>query len=394
MAYGSISMKKVFISSVMKGFADERKAAKSAVESLDMQPIMAEHFSAKPYSPRTACVEGVKNSDIYLGILGAGYGSVANSGLSVTEEEFNMARQCGIPILWFVMNCAREPQQEEFYKRISAYEEGYYVNFFNSTTDLVTKITKTLHDIVSKAQTGSLNPASAAKLAAKYIEALKPDTDVDASIGAIIFPGNQSEAYITAIDLGKTEIIDKFLQPALFGSAAIFSPELGTKKVIAREHLSFAQYGRHDALINSIEFHPDGALAWRSVPASERNEGFFTLYSYVIDQDEVSRKLVKFISYSDLFYSKLLNNPYISSFYLTAVMYNLQDKKLGRITSKLRSSISLGFKSMEDPLIIPQKPMKVARTELRNPTTLGHNLMGLIMRAFKTEGLYYSEKSD
>ncbi len=61
---------KVFVSSVMEGFAEERKTARSAVESLSMEPVMAEDFSAKPFSPQEACLEGVRTSDIYVGILG------------------------------------------------------------------------------------------------------------------------------------------------------------------------------------------------------------------------------------------------------------------------------------------------------------------------------------
>ncbi|WP_223813491.1 DUF4062 domain-containing protein [Pseudomonas caricapapayae] len=41
---------KVFISSVVKGFEHFRAAVKDAVETLDMKPIMSEHFGARTYS--------------------------------------------------------------------------------------------------------------------------------------------------------------------------------------------------------------------------------------------------------------------------------------------------------------------------------------------------------
>ena len=135
-------MKKVFISSVIEGFSDERDAVKSAIESLDMLPVMAENFAAKPYSPQLACLEGINQSDIYVGILGPKYGSINTSSISATEEEFNEASKRGIPILWFVKTCKREPRQEAFYKKISSYSEGYFLNFFDSPTDLIAKVTK------------------------------------------------------------------------------------------------------------------------------------------------------------------------------------------------------------------------------------------------------------
>ena len=76
---------KVFISSVITGFEAQRAAARSAVESLRLQPIMAERdFGAKPYTSQEACLDGVRQCDIYLGIFGTRYGFVTASGKSVS----------------------------------------------------------------------------------------------------------------------------------------------------------------------------------------------------------------------------------------------------------------------------------------------------------------------
>jgi hypothetical protein len=130
-----VSMKNVFISSVMKGFSAERQAARKAVESLRMTPVIAEKFGAKPHSSQLACLEGVRASDIYVLILGAKYGFVAQSGLSATEEEYNEARRRGLPVLVFVQNIEREPKQQEFFDRIGGYESGYFPAFFDEPND-------------------------------------------------------------------------------------------------------------------------------------------------------------------------------------------------------------------------------------------------------------------
>lgn len=44
------ALMKVFISSVVRGFEQFRAAAKDAVETLDMKPVMSEHFGARTYS--------------------------------------------------------------------------------------------------------------------------------------------------------------------------------------------------------------------------------------------------------------------------------------------------------------------------------------------------------
>ncbi|HEX6507745.1 MAG TPA: DUF4062 domain-containing protein [Chloroflexota bacterium] len=124
---------KVFISSVISGFEDERQAARSAVESLRLVPIMAEKdFGAKPYASQQACLEGVRQSDVNVGIFGKRYGFIAGSGESVTEEEFGEARRHGKNILCFVQSGDREPEQQTFLDRIGRYEEGYFFDFFHS----------------------------------------------------------------------------------------------------------------------------------------------------------------------------------------------------------------------------------------------------------------------
>ena len=96
-----MTLHRVFISSVMRDFGHVRSAAREAISSLRQQPVMAEDFGAQPVSSQTACLDGVRSSDIYVGIFGERYGYVAKSGLSATEEEFDEARKQGLPILCF-----------------------------------------------------------------------------------------------------------------------------------------------------------------------------------------------------------------------------------------------------------------------------------------------------
>ncbi len=385
-------MTKIFISSIIKGFEKERKSAKAAIQSLSMQPIMAEDFSAKPYSPKTACSEGVSNSDVYLGILGQSYGFITNSGISVTEEEFNKAREIGIPILWFIMDCERDSEQDEFVKRIKDYEEGYFISSFNSTTDLVTEITKALHECILNRKVGFVSTTYAANIINKHIKALTPHEQTDSYIAAIIVPEIQNDTYVSAIDLGKKETIEKFQQPALFGPSAILARELGTKEFVRPEGLSFVQKNQNDVVSNTIEFYPNGILTWRSIIPSESDYGPFTIYMYVIEEKKVRNKLLQFFRYADLYYSRLINAHLVSSFYFSSILYNLESKKLGNIEPRFRNGFSMGFSSMQDPLVIPQEPMKLTRSQLKETPTLADNITELIVRAFKSKDLYYSER--
>ncbi|MGI4757637.1 MAG: DUF4062 domain-containing protein [Janthinobacterium lividum] len=67
---------KVFISSLITGMEPFRAAAKDAIATLRHEPIMAEDFGARPNSPQVACLSELRQADVVVLILGAGYGAV------------------------------------------------------------------------------------------------------------------------------------------------------------------------------------------------------------------------------------------------------------------------------------------------------------------------------
>lgn len=142
--------RRVFISSVIRGFEAERRAARAAVESLRLQPVMAEDFGAQPYSPQVACLEGVRSSDVYVGVFGARYGHVGASGKSATEEEFEEARLRGTPISCFVQEGTKEPPQDAFLRRLKQYETGYLVAPFATPAVLSLAVVQSLNDQIGR----------------------------------------------------------------------------------------------------------------------------------------------------------------------------------------------------------------------------------------------------
>jgi hypothetical protein len=72
----------------MKEMADERAAAKQAIESLHLTPVLFE-LGARPYPPRDLYLAYLRQSDVFIGIYGEQYGWVApGSGLSGLEDEY------------------------------------------------------------------------------------------------------------------------------------------------------------------------------------------------------------------------------------------------------------------------------------------------------------------
>jgi hypothetical protein len=133
----------VFISSVRRGLEAERDALPGLISALGHVPSRFEDFTALPVPPRQACLAGVDAADIYLLVLGPNYGEpMPDTGLSPTEEEYNAAIRRGIPIVVLRRDGVEvEPRQEEFARRIGAYDAGRFRASFTTTADLLTKAT-------------------------------------------------------------------------------------------------------------------------------------------------------------------------------------------------------------------------------------------------------------
>ena len=116
---------RIFISSVQKELAGERRAVKSFVDS---DPLLRRFFTVflfedLPASDRRAdavYLSEVDHCDVYVGLLGNGYGFEDGEGLSPTEREFDRATTIGKPRFIFVKGAddrGRHPKMESLIRK-------------------------------------------------------------------------------------------------------------------------------------------------------------------------------------------------------------------------------------------------------------------------------------
>jgi Domain of unknown function (DUF4062) len=95
----------VFISSTFQDLRDERQAAVEGVLLAKHIPAGMELFTAGDASQLEVIKQWIKESDVYLLILGARYGSIEpESGLSYSEIEYDFAVASGMPYFALVLN--------------------------------------------------------------------------------------------------------------------------------------------------------------------------------------------------------------------------------------------------------------------------------------------------
>jgi hypothetical protein len=92
----------IFISSTFTDLVLERRAAYDAVLSLRHMPVGMEYFPAAHVPPWELIKNLIDDSDYYVLIIAARYGSVNEAGLSFTENEYDYAVKTGKPVLAFV----------------------------------------------------------------------------------------------------------------------------------------------------------------------------------------------------------------------------------------------------------------------------------------------------
>jgi hypothetical protein len=131
-----MSKPRVFLSSVMEGYGDRRRAARQAILNAACEPVLVEDGPSRDHSPRNACLDGVASSDAVVLILGARGGSRAPSGKLVVEEEYLHARKQGIPTFVFLEDAARDADATRLAEQVSGYVEGRYRKTFASLDQL------------------------------------------------------------------------------------------------------------------------------------------------------------------------------------------------------------------------------------------------------------------
>ncbi len=150
-----ITQPKIFISSTIVDLPNERKAALKAVERAGGFPVMSEFtIEAQSTDSLTACLDKVRNSDIYVLILGGRYGWQPEDKESITELEYQTAVASKLPVLVFNTIYPKEPSQKQFEAKV---ESSYFRKTVQDVFELQEEMEKSLKTEIEKKQTEFFN---------------------------------------------------------------------------------------------------------------------------------------------------------------------------------------------------------------------------------------------
>ena len=264
-------MTKVFISSVIKGFEKFRQAAKEAVETVGMIPIMSENFNARPYSPQKACIKEVQESELVVLILGERRGH-EESGVSATEAEYLAANKANIHILPFVqVDVTMEEKQKQFKQRIEHYSEGFCRAGFPTPKILKERIISSLNDWKSSPTSVNCNEIK------KKMQARCPQHPpnrggaVSGNNGGYLFPWavvafwGQPEQ---SLYLEQKDIEDEFKK--LLEINASFSGDYNSSRNQNYQSVSYPKDApRGEEKYSDVRYYSDGLILFHFTPRTE-----------------------------------------------------------------------------------------------------------------------------
>lgn len=143
---------KIFISGVQKELKAERRAVK---EFIQRNFLLMDHFEvflfedvpAKGQAAQKVYFDEVRESEVYIGILGNQYGQVSKEKVSATEKEFRAAQQAKKEILIYIKgedDKKRETGVQKLIKEIKDPKKGHSYKRFNNTDELTSLIFESL----------------------------------------------------------------------------------------------------------------------------------------------------------------------------------------------------------------------------------------------------------
>jgi hypothetical protein len=137
----------VFVSSVMTGMTDERKACAQGIAAVGAVPVLFEDFGGMDDDPEEAYLAQVASSDIYMGILGQRYGKLLKSGYSATHAEYDEAMRRGLRSSIWNWDGELDGRQRDFLEEVRVF---HTTGSYSSPDDLAQRIERRLRVLAAE----------------------------------------------------------------------------------------------------------------------------------------------------------------------------------------------------------------------------------------------------
>ncbi|HWS44337.1 MAG TPA: DUF4062 domain-containing protein [Acidimicrobiia bacterium] len=221
---------RVFVSSTLNELAEERAAARGAIERLRLTPVMFE-LGARPYPPRALYLAYLRQSHVFVGIYGEQYGWVApDMEISGLEDELIHANE--LPRLLYIKRPA--PERDPRLKELIAREAGAAsYKPFSSAAELETQLVDDLAVLMTERFRAGTVPQAAFHVPRPASEFVGREHEIVELVALITSDGKRLATLTGPGGIGKTRLAievaraaaDRFPDGAAFVSLAARRPD-------------------------------------------------------------------------------------------------------------------------------------------------------------------------
>lgn len=287
---GKIETMKVFISSLISDYGQQREAVASAARSVRCQVLRAEDFGARPDTPQQACLAAVRSSDVVVLLLGASYGAIQPSGVSATEEEWQEAVREQKPVLVFVEQIeGRDPRQQQFIDEVQQWATGRFRGTFTSSDELREKVTAELHDLEVAQAAGAADEGEMRRRAEAALPKRRNGFAGSPSLALVVVTGPHRQL-LRPTEIEEAELARAVQREAMFGANAPLSAEAATRTGVQGNRLLVAQDRAE------ITLQEDGTISVTQPAMAGRDRDWSSLPSII--EEEVQASLVRALRFS------------------------------------------------------------------------------------------------
>ena len=301
---------RVFVSSVMDGFAEYREAARSAITTVGGEAVLVEDYPSLSASSRTACLDGVASSDALVLIVGERGGWRVPSGKLVVEEEFEEARRTNKPVRLFVRNVPRDEAGQALVSRLSDYVDGLFRKTFDSPDDLNREVQAAVSPLISRSQEPMIDPTL---VMAKVSEQNGRNQGNEAIVRFVLAPERGDEV-VDVIEIGSQDFKNEVYELGTAGSVRLLSHERAKSAAVGTDTLTVRQdsqgVNRQQASTDDvlIEVNSRGVITVEvNVTGRRANDWQGFGHSTLLEPD-IAAGLQRCVAFANAFYQR--RDPY------------------------------------------------------------------------------------
>lgn len=368
---------RVFISSVMDAFQPFREAARKGVIAAGGNPILIEDFPSLDASSRSACLDLVRSSDVYLVIIGDRPGS-SPLGKPVVEEEFEEARRRKVPRLMFLQNVTRDSETQELEKRLSHYVHGKFRKTFVTPDELTTEITAALRLMFGEVEMQmEKNDASAVELL------LDGRHDSYATLLRLAFIPERKDEVFDVLDFDREEFRRLLFQIGHHDDVRLFDYEQGTKSMdVDGRDLVVTQEPRRGGAAEigvTVRLHENGSVMIEQTLSGRRKDRQGLGIDIQIAESDIAEAIRSGVAFVNALYEKHDPGHRYSTFLYGAVVAGMS---MHVVVKQLRHQQSWSLPMDDRGWHVLDKPKKIDRTDLANPAEVISRTLAFIGKRY------------